>query len=496
MNTLKVAGTLLLANEEERTLQYTLLPFEEEGQTSLGKVTASRGSVTIPEDVSQVTLNLEHDYKKPVGRAVDIHEEDNAIVATFKLANTHTASELLAEATEGLRSGVSVELGNVVIRAGKLISSVLQAAGAVVRPAFPSALLVAEDCGELEASLEQPEEEETISIKEEESIMDNTTAVPTALAAESTPAVELTAENVAKVFATRDQKLAAELTPGETGLFASLSEITSTANTGNVTTSQWLGRLWQGKTYSRRYVPLISSKPLTSWKIEGWTLTTGPTISAYDGDLSEIASTATATSAYSVEATRLAGGWKIDRKYADFGDTEFVNSVYSAAVEDYALKSDLQALSAIKTAAAANQITGGTVPTGVNAGVARIVDGALKLIEDNVGVPTFALVSATIYRDILLSRQDDALEYITSALGLEEGSLNGFALVPVADTLIGGASEVIVGRKEGLIYCELPGVPVRAESIDLSHGGFDHALFGYSAVVVNNASAIVSVAAA
>src|SRR5690606_16296937 len=87
---------------------------------------------------------------RPVGRAVSITEDEDGLTATFRIARTSAGDDLLAEAEEGLRASVSVEIDSPVIRAGRLVSELLTAAGAVVRPAFPSALLVAEDFGDLE----------------------------------------------------------------------------------------------------------------------------------------------------------------------------------------------------------------------------------------------------------------------------------------------------------------------------------------------------------
>src|SRR5690606_12614847 len=116
------------------------------------------GAVEIPEDPSTVILNVEHDRTRPVGRAVRIEETDTGIEASFRIAKTRAGDELLLEAEEGLRAAVSVELESPVIRAGRLLKGLLTGAGAVVKPAFASALLVACDCGETEDETDTSED--------------------------------------------------------------------------------------------------------------------------------------------------------------------------------------------------------------------------------------------------------------------------------------------------------------------------------------------------
>lgn len=503
---LNAAGDLLRASVDERTLTYRLLPYGEEGRTNLGKVVASKGSVTIPEDPSQVTLNIEHEYKRPVGRAVNITEDEDGLTATFRVAQTSAGDDLLAEAQEGLRASVSVEIDSPVIRAGRLVSGLLTAAGAVVRPAFPSALLVAEDFGDLEeeedtqvseAAAEdesaEDEESEAENLEKDSDTMENT-AVPTGLNAadNSAAAPELNAKTVAQAFATRDTRLAASLVDGRTAndtLNAAFAGTTYSANKANVDPGQWVGELWSGKTYSRRYADLVASGALTSYKVEGWKWSARPTVAEWAGDLAEIHSSVATTEPYSVNAQYLAGGFKVSREYVDLGSPEFIQGMYTAAAEDYARKSDLKVLAAIQ--ANATPVEGGSVPTGVNSTMARIVDGVIEMID--FATPSFALVSTDLYRDVLLTRNDDSLKYLSSALGFEEGSVGGFRLLPSADL---AAGTVIVGAKEAVQFFELPGSPIRVSAIDVQHGAFDEAVHGYYAIVVHDERGLVSVTSA
>lgn len=223
-------------------------------------------------------------------------------------------------------------------------------------------------------------------------------------------------------------------------------------------------------------------------KVEGWRFLTKPVVGDYAGDLADIPSNTVTTEAYSEEAARLAGGWKIDRKYADFGNTEFLNSFFSAAAQDYALKTDQKLITRISSVS--TNVTGGAVPANVNAGMSKIVDGVLAVNTNTNVLPSFALVATDVYRTMLLTRDQDSLKYLSSALGFVDGSVGGFRIVPAPEL---AAGTVIVGAKEAISFYELPGSPIRVDALDISKGGLDEALFGYYAIVVNNAAGLVKV---
>jgi hypothetical protein len=108
-------------------------------------------------------------------------------------------------------------------------------------------------------------------------------------------------------------------------------------------------------------------------------------------------------------------------------------------------------------------------------------------------VPTFAVIATDLYRELLLTTNNDALAYLSAGLGLEGGTAAGFSIVP-SDQL--SAGNVLVGSREAAISFELSGAPIRVEAENVSQGGFDMGLFGYHAAAVVNADALALVAPA
>ena len=92
----------------ERTISGKIVPFENEvGYTSAGKVIFAKDSIEIPSSPKPKLL-LEHDAKKPIGRMVSYDVREDGIWATFKVSNTTRGNDALIEASEQLRSGLSV----------------------------------------------------------------------------------------------------------------------------------------------------------------------------------------------------------------------------------------------------------------------------------------------------------------------------------------------------------------------------------------------------
>lgn len=502
MTALKIEGRLLASESDDRTLTYLLLPYGEVGRTSAGRMTASAGSVTIPEDPSTVVLNVEHDRLRPVGKATSIVETERGLEASFRIAHTRAGDDVLEEAREGLRAFASVEVDNIVVRAGRLVAGLLSAAAAVVNPAFPSAAMTASDAGDLPAEDEPtPDDSETseddtqadeADTEKEADVADSTTTM-----AASAPAGGLAAKRTTtatQAVGKRDlftMLASAHRSGGTKAMTAALSDIVPGDILG-IEQPAYVGELWSGKAYQRQIVPLFNHADLTSFEVRGWRWVTKPVVAPYAGNKTAVPSNSVETAPVTIEAERIAGAHDIDRKFRDFNDTEFFAAYYAAMTESYALVSDAQVLADVL--AAATVVTRGSVPAGAPAGLVSVVDGALSVLTKTKTLPTFALVAPAVWRDILLTPKDKTLEYLSSGLGLESGDLSGFRLQPDASL---AAGQVLVGAKSAVTVHELGGdSPIRVEALDIANGGVDAGVFGYYAVNVHDADGLALVTAA
>ncbi len=180
----------LEASESRRIIAGKIVPFENEiGNTSAGKVIFEKGSIEI-EDVKAVKLLLEHDPKQPIGRMKNVSEDGSGIYAEFKVSNTTRGTDSLIEASENLRSGLSV--GVEVIK-GKNSNGVYRVSAArllevslVQAAAFKSAEV-------LSVAASQDAEVTTETKTENEEIVENTTPESVATEVTETTAVEASA---------------------------------------------------------------------------------------------------------------------------------------------------------------------------------------------------------------------------------------------------------------------------------------------------------------
>ncbi len=180
----------LTADSAARTISGKIVPFDGEvGNTSAGAVVFERGAINIA-DSSKVKLLLEHDPKQPIGRAQFFNETEDGIYASFKISKSSRGTDALIEASEELRTGLSV---GVMVNAAKPKNGVLYVSSAdllevslVQAAAFKSAAVTDIAASEDEAV------EETLPTESETATVETTPAV------EATPTVEAAAVEAAR----------------------------------------------------------------------------------------------------------------------------------------------------------------------------------------------------------------------------------------------------------------------------------------------------------
>lgn len=541
MADVQIQAGSLYADLTERIVTGLLLPYGELGQTNLGKFSVKPGAVTIPSDPDVVTLNVQHEREEPVGRAVELTETPAGIVGTFRIAKTDEGDTVLAEIAEGTRSKLSAEVKNVVIRSREAVAGVLFGAAVVEQGAFPSAALMAEYAADTESEAESmtdntldasiveviQEDAETIEVvaedaptevvvdtvdpetgevtsttyepvevdTQEEEEMGAATAPETLQAQKAAPKVEslgTVVSQLASAAKSGSRSLFAEIARRDdaqavTSLFAALEDIDFDAEAGvgiNTAQPQWLGELWTGRTYERKFIPLISSGVMTALTMQAWRWTTKPEVEVWTGNKTAVPSAAVATEPYEITGIRYAAAHDWAREYRDFGRTDVIESALRAMTESYARITDLATVNALEAGATP------VVATGTGAWD-KIMDGIDSIID--YAVPTFAILAKDVYRELILTEDSAKLAYLDAALGLESGTAAGFQIVPSGELADGN---VLVGAREAATSFELGGSPIRAEATDMVLGGFDIGLFGYHVAAVTNENALALVAPA
>lgn len=538
---------------EKRTVRGLLLPWGEKSRTSISgaePVSFDRGSVKIPRDVSVVTANRHHNRFDPVGRASAIEDTERGLVADFAIANTDQGDEFLADYKAGKLKKLSAELlyDTDPKQKDKGVNGQLTGAGFVTEGAFASAGLFA--AADAPAAVEpvSPDDKDgttetktvvnsdgsstvTTTTTKEETDADGTVTTIKTVSTETVakpaeePAVEPKEEPVgvpntmlASKKGTTEKKvgkgeffaLLARADKGEvqgqdmaalaniakaTGLFA-LSDV-KYDGTGGITTGlqlpEWIGEVWDGQSFEQKYLPLFDHADLTSLQYQGFQWDVKPHGGDWAGNKSAVPSNVPKLKKVTATAERYAMAHDIARELQDlrvFGDSNFFEMYFNAGAEDYARWADGKVFTALAAAAEAHVADN---PAGLDIGPAMsaIIDGASELVAKNL-VPQFAIVGTDYYKQIGKTTSKDALAYLSAAIGVkgEDGSLDGFRLVPSADV---AGTDVYVGVSQALTVRELSGSPLRADALDIARGGIDHGLFGYLGVQVNRADAIVKI---
>lgn len=261
------------------------------------------------------------------------------------------------------------------------------------------------------------------------------------------------------------------------------------AGTGNDVRPQWLGELWTARQSRRRYVDALGTPSrLTGMKAKGWRWVTRPEVDDYAGDKAAIPSNAVSTEPAEADAHRTAGGWDVDRVFFDLGDPAFIEALFQAAAEDYAIKSDAWLAAQLMAAAVAFDADG----LGASASLVAAL-GAMGAAAAGIGASvSWLAVAPDIFGDFAGLTRDEVPWWLGAgnadvSLGNQDGAAGGFSFW--ADPAL-AAGTYIGGDRRAATYFEEGATPIRVQAVNIPNGGVDLGVFGYNSVIVNDERAL------
>ncbi|MGK9271045.1 hypothetical protein KXR83_08590 [Williamsia muralis] len=538
------------ADPRRRIIAGVILPYDEEGSTTGGRLTFCRGSLRIPNDLSDVKLLRDHSTHGdgPVGVMTNWWVEDNLVCAEFEIPNTPTGDQALIEA-QSVRNRFSIEAVPIAQNGPFITDAVLRKVALVPIPAYERArvmtvhaehtekLILAEHStaagdpgaqhhhhyyGQPAATAPQepaqpapaqpapgqpapaqPAPAQPAPVQP--APVQPAPAQPAPAQPAPAPAQPAPAPAAPQYAYTAPRPAVAPqpIGPVRTGapaagantglslrqvldhigngiagrpseVHAELADIT-VANQIGITAPAWLGELWSGVAYTRRIIPLLTNKPLTSRKAVGYKWVTKPKVGKYSGNKADIPTNTPVTEPVSMDSERWAGGHDIDRAFFDFGDTEYLAAYWAAMAESYAEETDLEVADWLDT----NALPLATVYPDM----VRAISAGGLVIDSTVRQPaTFAIVNP----DDMLSLLD-----ISMLEAPHYGDIVGIGAPSkwTTSTAVERGS-ALVGSKTAATFYELGGSPLRAEAEHLAKGGRDAALFGYTAQLMNRPEAL------
>lgn len=223
-------------------------------------------------------------------------------------------------------------------------------------------------------------------------------------------------------------KKAGDQTGALIGISAALSEVDGSTNTPNVEPLAWSGQLFAGVDFEPIYSPHFASAPLDHWEGKGWRLNQVPQMQDYAGDNAEIPTGTVVTEDTLWEAARAAVGFRIDEKYFDFPNGDFLSAVFSGVAETWPILLDgkcLLSLNAEKhevSRAVTITLTNGDDDVVSPAGAVTAADVGRTIVGDGIPAGTTVL-SITDPTHFKMSANATAAGAVSADVGIASDSM-------------------------------------------------------------------------
>lgn len=507
MNEILTFSAELTADSAARTISGKIVPFGGEvGNTSAGAVVFERGAINI-SDTSKVKLLLEHDPKQPIGRAQFFNETEDGIFASFKISKSSRGTDALIEASEELRTGLSV---GVMVNAAKPKNGVLYVSSAdllevslVQAAAFKSAAVT-------DIAASQDEVAEPTQPTESETVVEETTAV------EATPTVEAAAVEAARptVTAMAYSKPRIEVTAAkyvENTIRAAMGDESArqyiraaddtSDNAGLVPTRQLQEIINPLGTTIRPSIEAISRGvlPDAGMTFEIPKITAMPTV-AVTAENAAFSDTDQNSAFLSVDVKKYAGQQTFSVELLDRTSPAFFDELIRNMGAAYAKATDAAVNAALITGATADGTTTVTYPTASEL-LGIVARGAASVYGATLGLPNpFArnmIVNTSQWSNIMTLNDNGRPIYTASnpmnAGGIAtptalQGNVAGLNLYVTPNTASGTDTDgsIIIVNPDAYTWYESPNYRLRAEST--ANGSVTIGYYGFGAIATKVAA--------
>jgi len=480
----------LAVDAEARTITGLVLPYGVLAKrTSAGAILFRAGSLQHHPDLKRVKLLIDHDQTRSVGYCTRLDQTDAGVLGTFHVPDGADGDDALAKARDGVRDGLSVGADLLMKHQAAdgshavVTRSHLNEVSLVALPAFGDARVVT-----VHAS-QHPQGEPPMTTTETTEAPETGTAVQTAtgqaLQAAANPHAPAPYAQTTTPRVTADlacSAIAAAYNQGAGAVMAALSDVVPADDAGKgYLRDEWLGEFWSAsKTATPLFDLFNDGKDLVGMKLKGWKWENRPQVADYAGNKAEIPSNEVSTVPAEVDAFRYAGGWDIDRIFVDLGDSEMVEALFRAATEDARRYLEAKVGTALLAAATA-------VPAQTDLPTALATIGLqAATIGANVSVFSFA---GDVWSQFLALGRDALPWWVTAEtapVNISDTSVKVGNVTLVPNTNLAAGTILAADRRAARARRK----QVRVNAIDLPKGGVDLGVFGYAAILVEDARAL------
>jgi hypothetical protein len=240
----------------------------------------------------------------------------------------------------------------------------------------------------------------------------------------------------------------------------------------------------------RTIIDSIQRQTLTSMTVNGFTVTRPAFgVDTYAGNKTAIPSPGGFDlSPVSATAKRVAGGHDIDSIFFDlgggFGSASFLQSYFTLQTQNYLEKTE--------SLVAAELLPLATVlPSAPTDALTALTDIAAYLGGIGAAV-SWVKVAPDLFGDVLSIKASDAPWLYGGSASITDGTATiGGIKISAEPTLAAGT--VLAGDTRCATYFEWKNPPLKVEAVSIPNGGVDLAVFGYYALLVNDAAALCTV---
>lgn len=554
----------LFSRVADRDIEGLLLPFGELSRPNLSKtepVMFSASAVALPRDPSIVTLNDEHDRFNPLGRGVAFTIKPEGVVGRFTIANTDEGDAFLASYGDGTgKRKLSAELGSLVRNGANAVRSRLTGAAVCTEGAFESAALFSLASGaNVEFTTDVPASDEysapdrdnssrtiseftdsegvrwrrieeysskstvekitdaeipaedTTPNSEEETMTaaaapaeTQTPAAPALFSGAPAPTPEPADVDLGAFFSAFHAMKNARTTDTESALMA-LADITTNGSLANgVSPKAWVGKLWQGKRYVRKFIDLATHVygPIDINGREGYRLndTEGLVKKRTTGEKKELPTGSATTGKRS--STRDSYGYAADvaQEWAYLqGGADVLQQFWQGVADSYAKVTDIDARDTlIKVAmqgddstALSRLVAPESLPAGTPAnsayypGVVQLIQ-AIEAISDADDDPSWAIVNPVLWKQLIYTPKELLPEFVSLSVtaGTGQASVDGKVVVKKApQSAFPGTKatdpQVAAGSKAAVEFKELSETPIQIDAVEVAKFGLDRSIVGF-----------------
>ena len=486
------------ADVATRTISGTIVTWNEEGNTSVGKTIFANNSI----EMKNVKLLLEHDRTRPIGKLADYDISDKGITAKFVVAKTFAGDDALEEAATGLRDGFSV--GAMINEwtndkgVMKITSASLEEVSLVTDPAIDSARVSEVAASENEAPQEdsEPATAEPDKPTEGDQVSDTTAPAPAVEEAVEAAKVEsVQAARPAFYTAPRleftkakylENSIRAALGDDDARAYVRAADNT-TDNAGFIPTPQSTTLINGVANGDRGFIDALSRETLAAsgMTFELPRINTAPTV-ALTNEEGTPSETDMGTAFISVDVKKFAGQQTVSVELIDRSSPAFFTELVRQMEFAYAKATDAYAVTRASATASASTAKAGATAANY---LAFFANAAKNVYSGSLGFARNVVVSPDVWAEIMGLNDNGRPIYIASnpsnaggALSPQSvrGNVAGLDLY-VSRSLSGtGDGSIYVINPDALTFYESPRLTLQTNVI--ASGQISVMYYGYAAV--------------